>query len=227
MNYLIAERLASVVAAVATPCVIVAVAVLLFLNPIWVAFDQGRSDVAGLTGYTPTQVNQITGSILSDLVFGPPSFAVAANGVPVLDERERGHMVDVRTVLVDLGLVALAAGILLAGVGVASRGRRWFWRAAALGARVLAVGVVVVGLAFALFFDRAFELFHELFFPPGTYAFDPRTERLVQLFPDQFWSETSVAIAAAVFVLALAVAWLGGRLGREPEAAVPVAAVAS
>jgi integral membrane protein (TIGR01906 family) len=92
---------------------------------------------------------------------------------------------------------------------------------------VLAVGVVVVGLAFALFFDRAFELFHELFFPPGTYAFDPRTERLVQLFPDQFWSETSVAIAAAVFVLALAVAWLGGRLGREPEAAVPVAAVAS
>jgi integral membrane protein (TIGR01906 family) len=227
VNYLIAERLASVVAAVATPCVIVAVAVLLFLNPIWVAFDQGRSDVAGLTGYTPTQVNQITGSILSDLVFGPPSFAVAANGVPVLDERERGHMVDVRTVLVDLGLVALAAGILLAGVGVASRGRRWFWRAAALGARVLAVGVVVVGLAFALFFDRAFELFHELFFPPGTYAFDPRTERLVQLFPDQFWSETSVAIAAAVFVLALAVAWLGGRLGREPEAAVPVAAVAS
>lgn len=227
MNYSIAERLASALAAVATPCVIVAVAVLLFLNPIWVAFDQGRSDVAGLTGYTPAQVSQITGSILSDLVFGPPSFAVTANGVPVLDERERGHMVDVRTVLLDLGLVALAAAILLAFVGIASRGGRWFWRAVAIGARVLAVGVVVVGLGFALFFDQAFQLFHELFFPPGTYAFDPRTEKLVQLFPDQFWSETSVAIAGAVFALALAVAWLGGRLGREPEAAAPGMAAAS
>ncbi len=229
MNYSIAERLASVLAAVATPFVIVAVAVLLFLNPIWVAFDQGRSDVAGLTGYTPAQVSQITGSILSDLVFGPPSFAVTAtpNGPQVLDERERGHMVDVRTVLLDLGLVALAAAILLAFVGIASRGGRWFWRAVATGARVLAVGVVVVGLGFALFFDQAFQLFHELFFPPGTYAFDPRTEKLVQLFPDQFWSETSVAIAAAVLALALAVAWLGGRLGREPEPAAPGTAAAS
>ena len=40
----------------ATPCVIVAVAVLLFLNPIWVGFDQDRSDVDQLTGYTPAQV---------------------------------------------------------------------------------------------------------------------------------------------------------------------------
>ncbi|MFI5258142.1 MAG: DUF1461 domain-containing protein [Candidatus Limnocylindrales bacterium] len=227
MNYSTAERLASVVAAAATPCVIVAVAVLLFLNPIWVAFDQGRSDVASLTGYTPAQVNQVTGSILSDLVFGPPNFDVALNGAPVLDVRERGHMADVRTVLLDLGLVAFAAAVLLAIAGVASRGRRWFWRAAAKGAQILVVGVVVVGLGFALFFDQFFQLFHEIFFPPGTYMFDPRTEKLVQLFPDQFWSETSVAIAGAVLLLALAVAWLGGRFGREPDAAVPATAVAS
>ena len=84
------ERLASVVAAVATPCVIVAVAVLLFLNPVWVGFEQDRSDVVGLTGYTPAQVREVTGSILSDLVFGPPSFDVTVNGAPVLDERASG-----------------------------------------------------------------------------------------------------------------------------------------
>jgi integral membrane protein (TIGR01906 family) len=209
------ERLASVVAAAATPCVIVGVAVLLFLNPVLVGFEQDRSDVSGLTGYTPTQLRGVTGSILSDLVFGPPSFDVTVNGAPVLDERERGHMRDVRTVLMSLGLVALLAAVLLAAVGVASRGRRWFWRAAAAGARVLAVGVVVVGAAFALFFDQAFELFHEIFFPPGTYMFDPSTEKLVQLFPDQFWSETSVALVGVVLVLAVLVAVIAGRLGRE------------
>jgi integral membrane protein (TIGR01906 family) len=124
-------------------------------------------------------------------------------------------MADVRTVLMSLGLVALLAALLLAAVAAASRGRRWFWRAMATGARILAVGVVVVGIAFALFFDAAFELFHEVFFPAGTYSFDARTERLVQLFPDQFWSETSVAIAGAILVLAVLVAVGAGRLGRE------------
>jgi integral membrane protein (TIGR01906 family) len=204
------------VAAVATPCVIVGFAVLLFLNPIWVGFDQDRSDVSGLTGYTPAQVRQVTGSILSDLVFGPPNFDVTVDGKPVLDASERSHMADVRKVLMSLGFVALLAAVLLVIVGAASRGRRWFWRAAAAGARILTVGVVVVGVAFALFFDQAFLLFHEIFFAPGTFMFDARTEKLVQLFPDQFWSETSVALAGAVLGLSVLVWKLAERLGRDP-----------
>jgi integral membrane protein (TIGR01906 family) len=208
------ERICAVAAAVATPVVVIAAAVLLFLNPIWVGFDQDRSDAAAWTGYTPAQVHQVTGSILSDLVFGPPNFDVALNGQPVLDARSRAHMADVRTVLGELGLVALVAAVLLAATGLASRGRRWFWRAVEIGASVLVVGVIVVGAAFALFFEQAFELFHEIFFPPGTYMFDPKTEKLVQLFPDQFWTETSLALAAAVFVLAVAVVMGSRRLGR-------------
>jgi integral membrane protein (TIGR01906 family) len=221
VNPSIAQRLASVVAVVATPCVAIAIAVMLFLNPLWVAFDQNRSDVSGLTGYTPAQVQAVTGGVLSDLVFGPPSFAVSLTpgGPPILDERERSHMTDVRTVILDLGLVALVAAVLLVGVGAASRGRRWFWRSVALGARILAVGVVVVGIGFALFFDQAFQTFHEIFFPAGTYTFDPRTEKLVQLFPDQFWTETSIAISLAILVLALAIMAGATRLGREPEPA--------
>jgi integral membrane protein (TIGR01906 family) len=219
VNVSLVERLAPIVAAVATPCVIVGFAVLLFLNPVWVSFDQDRSDVSGLTGYTPNQVRQVTGSILSDLVFGPPNFDVTLDGKPVLDASERSHMTDVRKVLTSLGFVALLAAILLIVVGVASRGRRWFWRAAAAGARVLTVGVVVVGVAFALFFDQAFLLFHEIFFAPGTFMFDARTEKLVQLFPDQFWSETSVAIAGAVLVLSVLVWKLAERLGRDPSPA--------
>jgi uncharacterized membrane protein len=119
----------------------------------------------------------VTGSILSDLVFGPPKFEATLPGAaaPVLDASERGHMADVRTVLMDLGAVALMAAILLLLVGFVARGRRWFWRAVAAGARLLIAGVVVVGIGFALFFDQAFELFHEIFFAPGTYMFDPRT----------------------------------------------------
>jgi len=215
VNLPLAQRIAAVITAIATPCVIIGAAVLLFLNPIWVGFEQDRSDVARITGYTSAQVHDVTGSILSDLVFGPPDFAAKVNGVAVLEPREQRHMVDVRTVLISLGLVALAATVLLAGLMVASRGRRWFWRAVVAGASVLIGGVIVVGVAFAFFFDQAFELFHEMFFQPGTYVFDPRTDRLVQLFPDQFWSETSVAIALAVLLLAFLVVLEARQLGRE------------
>jgi integral membrane protein (TIGR01906 family) len=194
-------------------------AALFFLNPIWVGFDQDRSNVAGLTGYTHAQVSQVTGSILSDLVFGPPEFDVTVNGTPVLDERERSHMADVRTVLLDLGLVALLAAATLAAIGLASRGARWFWRAVRAGGVILAGGVIVVGLAFAVFFDQAFGLFHAIFFPPGTYLFDPRSERLVQLFPDQFWSETSVALAGAALILAVTVAAGADRLAGSQAGA--------
>jgi len=209
-------------AILATPFVVVAVAVMLFLNPIWVGFEQERSGVPALTGYTETQVRQVTGSILSDLVFGPPGFAVKANGSEVLDPRERSHMVDVRNVLFDLGLVALLAAVALAAVGVASRGRSWFWRAVGIGSGVTIVGVAVVGIGFAIFFEQAFELFHELFFSPGTYSFDPADEKLVQLFPDQFWAETSVAIALAVLGLALLV-WFAARRLSVARLTVPAA----
>jgi integral membrane protein (TIGR01906 family) len=217
VNLTLAQRVAAVIAAITTPCVIVGAAVLLFLNPIWVGFEQDRSDVVRITGYTPAQVHDVTGSILSDLVFGPPDFDATVNGAAVLEPREQSHMVDVRTVLLSLGLVALAATVLLAGLMVASRGRRWFWRAVGTGASVLVGGVIVVGVGFALFFDQAFGIFHEIFFPPGTYTFDPRTDRLVQLFPDQFWSETSVAIALVVLLLAILVVIETRRLGREPD----------
>ena len=105
--------------------------------------------------------------------------------------------------------------------GVASRGSRAFWRAVALGAKVLAVGAVAVGAAFLLFFDTAFTLFHQVFFAEGTWTFDPATERLVQLFPMDFWFETSIAIGVAILVVGAAVAVLASRrlaaLERPPS----------
>ena len=62
------------------------------------------------------------------------------------------------------------------------------------GAIGLTIGVVVVGVVGLVAFDRLFELFHEVFFPAGSYLFDPATDRLVQLFPFQFWEETAMVV---------------------------------
>jgi integral membrane protein (TIGR01906 family) len=207
--------LAGLAIGIPTAVVIVAVAIVAFLNPVWVAFEQGRAQSATWTGFSPADLRTATDSILSDLVLGPPRFDVALDGVPVLNERERSHMGDVRSVFTALYLVAAASGVLLVAAFVVTRGtgsgRAGLWRRLSRSGLAIAVVTVVGGLLGLAFFDAAFEAFHEAFFPPGTFLFDPRTDRLVQLFPDAFWSETTVAVGILIVALSLGVWWLGRR----------------
>jgi integral membrane protein (TIGR01906 family) len=200
---------ASVLVAIGTAIVILSIAIGPFLSPAWVSFEQGRSDAAAWTGYSPPQLQAATGAILSDLVFGPPNFDVQVNGTPVLNARERGHMADVRRVFVGLAILAAASAVLLVVAGRLGSGR--MARPVRAGAAGLAIVVVAIGLVGALAFDLAFEVFHRLFFAGGTYTFDPRTDRLVQLFPERFWFETSMAVGAFILLLCAGVWWLAGR----------------
>ena len=201
---------ASLVVGLATILTLVGLAVGLFFNPVWVAFEQDRTHVDLWTGYSPQVVRVVTDSVLREVYLGPGTFAQAVDGVPVFSARERAHMADVRGIVVAFfGLVLVGVAVLVAA-GILTRGAGWYWRAVARGAAILAVGAVVVGVAFALVFDQAFTLFHGLFFASGTWSFDPATDRLVQLFPYDFWTETSVAIAV-VGLLLTAATWAFAR----------------
>jgi len=201
---------ASVAVGSATILTLVGIAVGLFFNPVWVAFEQGRTRADLWTGYSPQTVRAVTDAVIGEVYLGPGTFSQSADGAPVFSARERAHMADVRGIVVAFfGLVLAAVAVLVAG-GILARGAGWFWRAVARGAAILAVGAVVVGIAFALVFDQAFTVFHDLFFASGTWTFDPATDRLVQLFPYDFWTETSVAIAV-VGLLLTAATWTFAR----------------
>ena len=218
MSSPLGQRLAAVLTALATAVVIVAVAIVPFLSPAWMSFEQGRAGAPALTGYTTNELAQATDAILSDLIVGPPAFDVTLRGTAVLDERERAHMRDVRGVFADFALIALAAALgLVAALAFAIRlgHPERAWTAVRNGARGLAAGVIMAGVVVLVAFDAAFEFFHRLFFAGGSYTFDPGTERLVQLFPDAFWSETTLALGALILGLALAVSIVAGRLGRR------------
>lgn len=212
-------------AGIAAVIVILGVAVAAFFNPLWIAFEQERVGVPSITGWNSEQVGAAMGSILGDVFFGPPSFLAEVNGQPILDAAERSHMTDVRNVVLPATLLFAVAVALLATLFATSRRHAWFWRAIAVGAGVLTVVGVVVGIAVLFFFDAAFLLFHLVFFPQGNFSFDPRTQRLTQLFPEQFWTETAFAIAVVGLTIAAAVAVVArrqaGRLRPEAPRASP------
>jgi integral membrane protein (TIGR01906 family) len=202
----------------ATAIVIVAVGILPFLTPQWIAFEQGRAQAAAWTGFTPEELLVATDAILADLVFGG-TFDVEVNGTPVLTEREQAHMADVRTVFRGLWILASISLIILV-MASWRRDRVGTWRAVRRGAQGLTVGVVIVGVVGLVAFDQLFEIFHKVFFPAGSYLFDPTTDRLVQLFPFQFWQETAIAAGAVIIAIALATAYVAGRRMRYHADAV-------
>lgn len=206
--------------ALATALAIVAVTLPLFLNPLWVAFEQGRAEATAWTGFTEPDLRAATDAILSDLVLGPPDFDVAVNGVPVLNERERGHMRDVRGVFIGFFAVAAALAVAALVINARRRGpeRAQSWRAVQGGALALIAVLVVGGIVSFVAFDALFETFHQIFFSGGSYTFDPATERLVQLFPFQFWQETAIVVGVVCIVLAAIVVAVASELASDADA---------
>jgi integral membrane protein (TIGR01906 family) len=136
-------------------------------------------------------------------------------------------MRDVRGVFAGFYAAAAVGAVVLIGAFVLARGperRARLWRRLS-GTGIVVVAVTIVGgLAGLLFFDQAFELFHELFFPAGSYLFDPSTERLVQIFPQAFWVDSTIGVGAVAILLAAGLWWLGRRRATALEArmALPV-----
>jgi integral membrane protein (TIGR01906 family) len=207
------SRIADIWIALATALAIVALTLPLFLNPLWVSFEQGRAEATAWTGFSEPELRSATDAILADLVVGPPEFDVGVAGEPVLNERERSHMRDVRGVFTGFFAVALIA--LAGGVVIAARRhgeeRAASWRAVRAGSLGLVALLVVGGIVSLVAFGPLFEAFHSVFFAGGSYTFDPGTDRLVQLFPFRFWQETAIAVGIVCIGVALVVAAIASR----------------
>ena len=206
-----ARPVGSVVVGVSAALVVVGVGVLAFLNPVWLGFEQARTHADRFTGFTLDDVHRVTDGVLAELIFGPATFLQQVGGVPVFDPRERQHLADVHVVMLEFYAVVGVAILVLIVASLRAGDRARLWRSVAGGTTVLALAVVIVGALFAIFFDTMFDLFHRLFFATGSYTFDPLQERLVQLFPEDFWSETSIALAVVILVLAGIVTWIALR----------------
>jgi len=139
-----------------------------------------------------------------------------AAGVLAFSRSGADHFADVRGLfLLDLRVLESALAVLLALLALCrlrhvrpyrfwSRGPG-FWAAAGLGVSFLAVG----GLA-ALNFDRAFVIFHSIFFPgKDNWLFDWQTEPIILFLPQDFFRN------CAVLILVLLLAWCAALIAAD------------
>lgn len=138
------------------------------------------------------------------------------DGAPVYNERELGHMLDVKNVLGQALIVwtASLAGLLVFGIW-AWQGGWWggYRRGLSRGGWWTVAFVAVVIPAVLIGFGVFFVAFHEVFFDPGTWVFN-YSDTLIRLFPERFWRDAFLAIAFISLVGGLALG-LGLRERKE------------
>ena len=188
-----------------------AVAVPLLCRPFYYA----QIGPLGLTrtGLTEEQIRAAFDDVM-DYCLGLRSDFAA--GILPFSQSGADHFADVRVLfLLDLWVLGLSLAALI-GVLVLCRMKRarpqplldrgaGFWGAAGLGAVFLLIG----GLA-ALDFQRAFVVFHSLFFPGKTnWIFDWRTDPIILLLPEEFFRN------CALLVFTMLILWCAVLIGAD------------
>lgn len=190
---------------------------LLLFNPVLTTTLQVRHGVAASFDTSQAEIERVTASYLAD-IYLDGSFGASLDGEdPLLDADERSHMSDVSR------LVRLLAGIGVVALVLAVVTGAWLRHEPRRQGRIMLVAAGSIGAAalllagvFAVAFEPAFLLFHELFFPPGTYLFATGSD-LITLFPEGFWFDAALLAGGSIVIVALAVTAIGLRRWRAPE----------
>jgi integral membrane protein (TIGR01906 family) len=191
---------------------------LLLFNPWFTSVLQDRHAVADTFGTTRSEVDRVTAELLVDIYLDGDFDAALEPGQPLLDEAERSHMHDVSLLVRILAGVTLLAAVLAGVTGAMLRGeRRRIGRIMLVTGGLVGTIAILLAGTFAVAFEPAFRVFHEIFFPPGTWLFETGSN-LITLFPEPFWFDAALAAGATIILAAVLVSLIGLNRWRGDRA---------
>lgn len=190
------------------------IAWVLLLRPFYYV-QIGPLGVCQASGLTAAQARAAYSDVMDYCLGLRPDFAA---GVLPFSAEGASHFADVRVLFI-LDLAVLAVTLLfLLGLWIACRRRHTalprlagrtpgFWAACGL------CGIILIVAALAVTdFSRAFTIFHSVFFPgKENWLFNPATDPVILLLPEEFFRNCAIAIAASLLLLCLVLALTGRK----------------
>lgn len=208
MIHPILKRILCVIFALAVFAVIITVSIGLpiYIRPFYYAHIEAL-DLPTYSGFSADQIRQAYDEVLDYLTIPGREFGT---GTLAYSQEGKSHFEDCKvlfdlnaTVLVISSLCLLNLLILRRKIGPYRLGKR---SAAFYGALAAIVIPIVVGGLAAANFDKAFVVFHTIFFPgKDNWIFDYRTDQIILVLPQDFFMHCAILIGAGVLCLSLAV----------------------
>ena len=154
------------------------------------------------SGHTYAEIKEAYDLILDYLLLPGREFSA---GVFRFSEEGAAHFADCRFLFIlDIALAGASAGemIRILGlqftkiikIGSAAGHSAAFWTAIAA-----IIIPIILGLIISADFDKAFEVFHAILFPgKDNWVFNPRTDEIIRVMPEQFFMNCAIFIGAGL-----------------------------
>jgi len=135
------------------------------------------------------------------------------SGEQIYNERELGHMQDVKRVVTGMRIALVSALVILVVInlvavkGLKTKSILYAYRRGAWGVS----GIILAILIFvALNFHKLFSWFHQLFFEGGTWLFY-MSDTLIRLFPMRFWQDAFIFVGVLSLISGIIIIILCNR----------------
>lgn len=188
----------------------------LLLKPLY-SLDMKLLKIPKTSGYS-AEICRRNYSVLIDynMFWGPktlnfPDFVMSENGAV--------HFAEVKTIFVTAQITAILSGVLLAiGYMRAKQIGCFGWLPGGIALTLAMVAVVGIGCAF--FWEKTFVLMHHILFRNDFWLFDPSTDPVIMILPDQVFLHLGAAIMCFMVILMI-IAWVvyrknaGKRSGKS------------
>lgn len=164
------------------------------------------------TGWTAEEIqgayDDVMNYLLKDAEFG--------TGVLRWSESGKAHFADVRRLFqLDLWMAGISGAVILFSLVIFRKTKpyRFAQRGPSFWAGVSVVSLfAVIGVLGAIDFDRAFTVFHSIFFPGKTnWLFDPSEDQIIQILPEAFFRDCAILAIACIFLLCMVYLFAGRK----------------
>ena len=134
-----------------------------------------------------------------------------------MSENAAIHFMEVKRIFVAAEITALvSAALLAAGYPLARKWKAFKWLP---GGIILTLAMVaVVGFGCAFFWEKTFVLMHHILFKNDFWLFDPSTDPVIRILPDQVFLHLGAAIMI-LMVIFMVLAWFLYRANKKKMAA--------
>lgn len=216
------QKLSALVVTIAVPFFLIMTSIRVLFQPLFLQIEYRAPGFPEDTFGFSLQDRLKWGSVSLDYLFNDQELSFLGNqrlpdGSPLYNERELGHMLDVKLLLqlmvrVWIGLIIVLAIVLF-----------WAWRGKwlnELGRAFSHGGWLTLGLiaailiAIAVSFDGLFTAFHRLFFQGNSWLF-LYSDSLIRLFPLRLWQDGFIAMGVLTALGAILLVFAGNRLARK------------